>query len=146
MVKTYLALVHGTLRGEQRIERAISSTPGRPQRVRLADHANASVKGARRAASEVEALEQLGDLTLVRVRIRQGLRHQIRAHLASIGHAIVGDQEYADRSAPLPLSRHFLHAGRIELTDPDTNEPRVLESPLPNELHAYVEALRAGRR
>jgi 23S rRNA pseudouridine1911/1915/1917 synthase len=71
-----------------------------------------------------------------------GRTHQIRVHLASIGHPVVGDEVYGRRKARLPVPRHFLHALRLGFKHPITRERMELETPLPGELAAVLDLLR----
>lgn len=144
--KLYLALVHGQLRQQQgRIEAPIARDPVR--RIRM----SARLGQGRAALTEYRVLGRYPGFTLLEVRIGTGRTHQIRTHLASIGHPVVGDRLYgAPRHVEgLPvLGRHFLHARRIEFLHPSTGQPLSIESPLPEELAAWLEAVerRAGRQ
>ncbi|HET9553199.1 MAG TPA: RluA family pseudouridine synthase [Anaeromyxobacteraceae bacterium] len=80
--------------------------------------------------------------TLLRVRIATGAMHQIRAHLALLGHPVAGDALYGGEGAALPgLGRHFLHAARLGFESPDGGRA-VAESPLPAELERALEGLK----
>jgi 23S rRNA pseudouridine1911/1915/1917 synthase len=70
-----------------------------------------------------------------------GRTHQIRVHLRSIGHAVVGDTRYDGARQSLPLGRPFLHAERLELAHPVTGEPLAFESPLPADLTELLARL-----
>jgi 23S rRNA pseudouridine1911/1915/1917 synthase len=98
----------------------------------------------RPAWSEYRVLRRFERFTLLEVRIGTGRTHQIRAHLASIGHPVAGDTLYG---APArvenrpPLGRYFLHAHRIRFRlRPDSEEISVV-SPLPKELAEWMEGL-----
>lgn len=79
--------------------------------------------------------------TLLRVRIATGAMHQIRAHLAHLGHPVAGDALYGGAASILPgLARHFLHAARLGFESPDGGR-LVAESPLPADLVRCLEAL-----
>jgi len=81
--------------------------------------------------------------TLLRVRIVTGVMHQIRAHLAFLGHPVAGDAAYGGAAAALPgLERQFLHAARLGFESPDGGRV-VAESPLPEALARVVEGLEA---
>jgi len=108
---------------------------------------------------------RFGKFTLVRVRIETGRTHQIRVHMASIGHPVVGDTLYggagqltdqvaaqaptskaARRKADperLRLGRNFLHAARLEFMHPRTGKLLELEAPLPQELESFLGRLDA---
>jgi 23S rRNA pseudouridine1911/1915/1917 synthase len=119
--------------------------------------------GARTAISHYTVLERLdtrfGKFTLVSVRIETGRTHQIRVHLSSIGHPVVGDTLYGapanisvagprKKSDPPPetisLDRNFLHAAELEFAHPRTGKPLLLQAPLPAELRGFVDLLKKG--
>jgi 23S rRNA pseudouridine1911/1915/1917 synthase len=153
--KIYTALVHGHLaRNKGSITAAIARDPLR--RTRMTTRAT---ENARSAVSHYEVVRGLttrfGKFTLVRVRIETGRTHQIRVHMASIGHPVVGDTLYgaagqlsaqqASRKKAeiekLRLNRNFLHAARLEFPHPSTGKIIQLEAPLPQELEAFLARL-----
>ncbi len=164
--KTYIALVQGAVeRPKGTINTAIARDPVRRTRMTARPH-----EDARSAVSHYEVIRKLatrfGKFTLVRVRIETGRTHQIRVHMASIGHPVVGDTLYGasgqltDRVAAqaaqskaarrnadperLKLGRNFLHAARLEFMHPKTGKPLQLEAPLPDELNTFLERLEGG--
>ncbi len=142
VTKEYLALVEGdvTTPGEVRVPIAHDRRNRRKMRVcprQPAPHAR-----GRAAVTWYRPLQLLHGATLLQVRIATGVMHQIRVHLASIGHPILGDRIYnrtPGRSVP---PRHLLHACRITFRHPRTGERVEVGSPLPPDFVAYVEALR----
>ena len=117
--------------------------------------------GARNAVSHYRVVERLstrfGPFTLVRVRIETGRTHQIRVHMASINHPVVGDTLYGapakiialplstTRKAPrevLELGRNFLHSSELEFTHPVSGKVIDLKIPLPAELESFLARLR----
>jgi 23S rRNA pseudouridine1911/1915/1917 synthase len=163
MSKTYIALVHGSVeRQKGTINTAISRDPLRRTRMTARPNEN-----ARSAVSHYEVIRRLntrfGKFTLLRVRIETGRTHQIRVHMASIGHPVVGDTLYGASSqltdlvasqaaqskaarrknAPekLRLDRNFLHSANLEFTHPKTGKLLQLEAPLPDELNAFLVLL-----
>ncbi len=81
-------------------------------------------------------------LSLVEVQIETGVTHQIRVHLAAIGHPVVADSLYGkERPDPWGLTRHFLHAHRLEFEHPVRGKKKVVESPLPDELKQVLDHL-----
>jgi len=85
-------------------------------------------------------LRKFAGFTLLEVRIGTGRTHQIRVHLASIKHPVVGDTLYGAAAQP-ELGRYFLHAHRIEFQQPSTGEEIAVVSPLAPELEAWLGRL-----
>ena len=140
--KIYLALAHGRLKQQSgRITSSITRDPVR--RIRM----TARLSTGRTALTEYEALEEFEYFSFLRVRIGTGRTHQIRVHLSSVGHPIVGDRLYG---APLSiagvpaLGRFFLHAHRLSFASPSTGEPITVESPLPSDLSQFLAHLRTN--
>jgi len=155
ILKTYIALLHGSVeRAKGTIRAAVARDPVR--RTRMTTH-----DSGRSAVSHYEVVERLttpfGKFTLVRVRIETGRTHQIRVHMASIGHPVVGDTLYGGagqltrqakseskkETERIRLNRNFLHAARLEFTHPLSGKPLLLEAPLPDEFAALLARLRA---
>lgn len=137
--KTYLALVHGSLRQDQgRIDKPISRDPVR--RIRM----TVRLEEGRSALTEYKVITRYNKFTFLEVRIGTGRTHQIRVHLSSLGHPVAGDKLYgapAEVSGMPPLGRTFLHAWRIRFQSPATGEEVALEAPLPEELRAWMRLL-----
>jgi len=161
--KTYIALVQGAVeRQKGTINAGVGRDPMRRTRMTAKPQDN-----ARSAVSHYEVVRRLenrfGKFTLVRVRIETGRTHQIRVHMASIGHPVVGDSLYGGagqltdqvasqaatskaarrKSEPerLKLGRNFLHAAKLEFTHPTTGKLLQLEAPLPEELESFLGRL-----
>jgi 23S rRNA pseudouridine1911/1915/1917 synthase len=142
--KAYLALLYGHLQPAWgRIEAPIGRDPRHRQRM-------AVVPGGREAVTEYHVLEQYshpvgpaaGLYTLAQVEPKTGRTHQIRVHLASIGHPVVGDAVYGRKRTSLPLARQFLHAQRIEFKHPASGQRLAFEAPPPEDLVAILALLR----
>lgn len=140
--KTYLALVHGRMKQPQgRITKAITRDPARRTRM------TARLAAGRTAVTEYRVLEEWPRFSFLEVQIKTGRTHQIRVHLSSIGHPVVGDRLYgAPATIPdlPPLARFFLHAHRLRFASPSSNELIGVESPLPEELSAFLDSVRAN--
>jgi 23S rRNA pseudouridine1911/1915/1917 synthase len=135
--RVYLALVAGAVRRGGLIDQGL----GRDAR----DRRRVSTRSAapRRAVTEYRVAERLGpDATLVEARPRTGRMHQIRVHLASIGHAVLGDATYGTARADPPLGRPMLHAAVLGFVHPATGEYTEFRVPLPADMERAV----AGRR
>ncbi len=133
--KAYLALVQGRLEPpEGVIDAPIGRHPRRRQRM-------AVVEGGRQALTRYRVREYLRDsYSLVEVEPLTGRTHQIRVHLASIGHPVVGDRVYGKASEL--VGRQFLHAWRLGFRLPKGGRYQEFESPLAADLEAALEALR----
>lgn len=145
--KEYVAVVYGTPR-ERRgtIDAPIGRDPRDRKRM-------AVVAGGRRAVTDYELVEPLRHASLLRCLLRTGRTHQIRVHLKSIGHPIIGDPVYSgpqwrgipDRKLQKTIasfSRQALHAARLTLPHPRSGAAMVFEAPLPDDVAALVAALR----
>ncbi len=142
--KTYLALVYGKIKERQGvIDKPISI---KAKTVKRTVHAG---KMAKEAVTEYKTLqifksaEREDFFTLLKVMPKTGRTHQIRVHLASIGHPIVGDKLYGKKNNPLNLNRQFLHAESIEFNL--ENDQRIkIEADLPNDLEQIILNLKNG--
>ncbi len=131
--KTYLALVQGHVAAESgRIDKPIARDPVR--RIRM----TARLDHGREAHTEYRVRQRFERFTLLEVRIGTGRTHQIRAHMASIGHPVAGDRLYGARPFPALPDRVFLHAWRITFTSPDGDARVTVEAPLPKELARLI--------
>jgi 23S rRNA pseudouridine1911/1915/1917 synthase len=136
--KVYLALVHGAVKQESGvIDKPIARDP--VHRTRM----TARLRDGRAAHTEYRVNARLPGFTFLEVKIGTGRTHQIRVHLASIGHPVAGDTLYgAPAQVPgrAPLARYFLHAHRIRFFRPADGEPVSVVSPLPQELEDWMAA------
>ena len=140
--KVYVALVHGVVKPESgRIDRPIARDPVRRTRMTV------RLRQGRAAWTEYRVVGRFAKFTLLEARIGTGRTHQIRVHLSSIGHPVVGDTLYgAPAKAPgLPdLKRYFLHARRIRFRQPTTGEEISVEAELPEELREWLGKVAAA--
>jgi len=134
--KLYSALVHGRLAAPRTITAALRASGRRGARTVLATRPEAAT--ARHAETEIWPEEICGATTLVGIRIATGVRHQIRVHLASIGHPVVGDRLYGRGD---DAQRLMLHAHRIRFAHPRGGAAIDIEAPLPE---AIAIAARRG--
>ena len=101
----------------------------------------------RHAVTHYDTLEAMAGGTLLEVHLETGRTHQIRVHMAAIGHPCVGDQIYGadpSLSATLQLEHQWLHAYRLAFAHPRTGEQIEVEAPYPKDLTASLEQLRDG--
>jgi 23S rRNA pseudouridine1911/1915/1917 synthase len=141
--KTYLALLHGRLKGEKgTIDLPIARDLHRRSRM------TARRREGRDARTDWRVRLRLGAFTLVEADLHTGRTHQIRVHFSALGCPVVGDTVYgAPRqervgSELLPgLDRNFLHAARLAFLHPRTGKKIEVRAPLPPELIAYLKTL-----
>jgi len=145
--KTYIALVHGWMKQDNgTIASAIARD--RIRRTRMTTR----TRGGREAISHWRVLRRIqspfGKFSLLEIKIDTGRTHQIRVHLASLGHPVVGDalygapRELKDRSgSKLALARNFLHSAAIELRHPESGAPLRFTRPLPQELENFLRKI-----
>ena len=138
MTREYLALVEGRPPARRG---TIDAPIGRDRRVRT--RMSTDTDDPRDAVTHFEIERALPATTLLRVRLETGRTHQIRAHLLAIGHPVAGDPEYGTPGL-LGLDRQFLHATRLAFAHPVSGERVDVESPLPADLVAALEAASAG--
>lgn len=145
--KTYIALVHGWLKNERgTIAAAISRDAAR--RTRMTTRRSAGREAVSHYEVERGIEGPFGKFTLLKVRIETGRTHQIRVHMASIGHPVVGDNLYGapqqirgKTEGAISLSRNFLHAAELELAHPRTGQQLTLCAPVPDELTEFLRRL-----
>jgi 23S rRNA pseudouridine1911/1915/1917 synthase len=139
--KTYLALVGGMVNAQLgRIEKPIGRDPGNRMRMAVTAEGKPAVTGYR-------VRERFDEWTLLDLDLVTGRTHQIRVHLASIGHPVAGDAVYAKgvvRRGPRGLERMFLHAWKLEFVSPGSGRLVRCEAPLPEVLETVLDGLRAG--
>ena len=135
--KRYLAGVAGRFRNErQRVRHALEkSTTDKGKHVRVAE-------GGQEAETLFRRVSRGERFSLLEAQLLTGRTHQIRVHLAHLGHPILGDDKYGDfelnrRLRSLGLRRMFLHAASIRLAHPITGQPLAIEAPLPAELEEF---------
>ena len=131
--KIYLALVKGRLtQTEAIIDAPIGRDPSNRQKMNVVD-------GGKSAKTRYKVLKSIGDHQLLEVKLLTGRTHQIRVHLASIGHSIIGDSLYGKKSKT--IDRQFLHSHLLELVHPSTESSMAFKSPLPLDLKDFLATL-----
>jgi 23S rRNA pseudouridine1911/1915/1917 synthase len=147
--KTYVALVHGWVKKDGgTITHSISRDPVRRTRM------TTRLAGGREAITHYRVLRRiesnLGKFTMLEVKIDTGRTHQIRVHMAALGHPIVGDalygapRQFRGKVEQPVLTRNFLHAAELALHHPRTGERIALKSDLPEELQFFLASIGGG--
>ena len=133
--RRYRALVWGHVDAPRGL---IDAPIGRSTRERTRMAVDERGREARTRYEVVARYTEPVELTQLECTLETGRTHQIRVHLRSIGHPVVGDARYGGERQSFPLDRPFLHAERLELSHPVTGEPLTFTSPLPDDLHLVL--------
>jgi 23S rRNA pseudouridine1911/1915/1917 synthase len=140
--REYLALVRGVVASGGTVDAAIGRHP--VQRTRMA-----IVGGARAARTHYRVLERFARATLLECSLETGRTHQIRVHMAHLGHPLIGDPVYGGRHGAargIEFGRQALHAWRLGLLHPVSRLPLHWEAPPPPDFTALLERLRAPEK
>ncbi len=154
--KEYMALVVGSPPERGTVDAPIAHHPRKKDRMAACESPERAREWkGRPAKTAFETLQRYcyrdaegvdHDYALLSVTITTGVRHQIRVHMAHLGHPIAGDRIYRNpkkRAAdPLALERHFLHASKLTISHPETRAEIVFESSLPGDLRTALDSLR----
>lgn len=133
--REYLAVVHGRVPRDGTVRAPIGRHPR--QRTRMA----VVVRG-RDAVTHYEVLERFAGACLLRCRLETGRTHQIRVHLAALGHPLVGDPTYGKRASRIPFPRQALHAERLALVHPGTGRMMRWQADAPADMQELIATLR----
>jgi 23S rRNA pseudouridine1911/1915/1917 synthase len=145
--KTYVGLVHGWLKSDQG---TISSPISRDaiRRVRMTTRRSGGREAITKYAVQKRIQSEFGKFSLLKLKIETGRTHQIRVHMASLGHPVVGDTLYgapreirAKSAANISLSRNFLHSSELQFEHPGNGEPLSFSSPIPELLKEFLDRL-----
>lgn len=136
--KEYLALVRGAPPAQGAVDAAIGRHPTQRKKMAL------TAKG-RPARTTFKRLALYRQAALVRLQIHTGRTHQIRVHMAHLGHPVLGDQTYGRHNAaglPAAPARQMLHAARLGFLHPATGRPMEFAAPLPDDMRAMIRRLK----
>lgn len=130
MEKIYLAVVHGKVKNEKgTIRKPIGRNPSDRKKM-------AVVRTGKEAITHYRVLKRADNRTLLECKIETGRTHQIRVHLAGIGHPVVGDTVYGKKKGDAP--RQLLHAWKATFTHPTSGQRLSLEAPVPPEMGTHI--------
>ncbi len=134
--REYQALVHGGFAAERgTVDAPLARHPVLRKQM-------AVVTGGRPAVTHWQVLERFGQFTLLHLRLETGRTHQIRVHLAHLGHPVVGDVVYGPKKSAFTLPGQLLHAFRLSFQHPLTGEDLRFEAPLPAHFQTVLDRLR----
>lgn len=135
--KRYLCLVEGNLPNKSGVIHTLLGRSPADRRKQKAYPLSEKGRGKREAKTEYRVLRRFQDYTLAEVTPKTGRKHQIRAHLASLGHPVAGEKLYGFKNQRIPkgLTRHFLHASFIKFGE------KEFTSELPDDLKKVLDAL-----
>lgn len=132
--RTYRAIVHGVLETE---EGTIEAPIGRDERDRKRMAVN--VKNGKEAVTHYQVLKRFREYTYIECRLETGRTHQIRVHMTSIGHPLLGDEIYGARKTPFHLKGQTLHAHKLGFLHPRSGAYVEVEAPLPEYFTRLLE-------
>jgi len=134
--RLYQALVHGLFKNDRgTVEAPIGRHPRDRQRMAV------EPRKGKPAVTHYRVLDRFRDLTRLELKLETGRTHQIRVHLAWLGHPVLGDPKYGPAKNRFGLSGQFLHAGLLGFVHPRSGEKLSFEAPLPPELEAVLKIL-----
>jgi 23S rRNA pseudouridine1911/1915/1917 synthase len=136
MTRSYVALVEGIIKDD---EGTIDEPMGRHPKDRIK---MAIVESGKKAITHYKVLERFECNTLVECNLETGRTHQIRVHMAKIGHPLVGDLIYGFKKQRFNLKGQALHAKKLGFIHPSTNEYMEFITPLPNYLEKLIIKLK----
>ena len=140
ITRSYRAIVHGRLEGEGTIRAAIGRHPVRRKEMAV------NVPNGKEAVTHYRVLEQFEQCTYIECRLETGRTHQIRVHMKSIGHPVLGDDVYGPSRCPFPgLQGQTLHAMKLGFIHPSTGSYIEAEAPLPDYFEDLLRKLRQKR-
>lgn len=136
--RKYIAIVHGNVQAEQGlIDAPIGRHPVDRKKMAVnLDH-------GKEAKTKFRVLERFGNYSVVECRLMTGRTHQIRVHMAYIGHPVVGDPKYGPRTAHFSIEGQALHSAELAFQHPVSGQELVFEAPLPADMEAILCELRA---
>jgi 23S rRNA pseudouridine1911/1915/1917 synthase len=137
VTKKYITLVHGNLKDDSGI---IDAPIGRSLKNRKKMAVTVEGK-SREAITHFKVLKRFPSYTLVEATLRTGRTHQIRVHLAFIGHPIVGDQLYGRKRQGLSINRQALHSHVLGFVHPSSKKYMEFSAPLPRDMQKLIDCL-----
>lgn len=139
--RSYVAIVHGRVAHERgTIDAPIGRNPTQRQEMAVVR------KNGKQAVTHFIVQEKFAAFTLVECRLETGRTHQIRVHMAYIGHPLIGDPKYGPKKRPFPIEGQALHARTLSFRHPRTGENMQFEVPLPEDMMNILAQLRQTKK
>ncbi len=136
IVREYQAMAHGHFREQKgTVDAPIGRSPKDRKKMAV------MVRGGKTAVTHYEVLAEYGQFSHMRVHLQTGRTHQIRVHLAKLGHPVAGDVVYGPKKPAGKLNGQCLHAGTLGFVHPITGEHMSFDSPLPNYFQTFINSL-----
>ena len=136
LTRRYVAICHGVMREDEgTIDRPIGRHPTERKKMAVNE------RNGKRAVTHYKVLQRFRDYTFIECRLETGRTHQIRVHMASIGHPLLGDEVYSNRKSPYKLQGQTLHAKILGFRHPSTGEYIETEAPLPEYFEHLLKVL-----
>ena len=134
LTRKYIALVHGGFKQEEgTVDAPIGRHPTDRKRMCITE------KNSKNAVTHYRVLQKYGEYSLVECKLETGRTHQIRVHMASIGHPVMGDKTYGVKKEKYNLSGQLLHAKIIGFVHPVTNEYMEFETEIPERFERFLK-------
>lgn len=138
--RTYLTIVHGNMREDTgTVNAPIGRHPTDRKQMAVVE------KNSKHAVTHFRVLERFGQYTFLECKLETGRTHQIRVHMAYIGHPVVADPKYSRSKVPFAIKGQALHSAELRLKHPTRGEEMVFTAPMPIDMEKILHKLRSQK-